>query len=372
MAEVDAIVPNGLTVASTFAGAGGSCLGYRMAGMSVLWANEFEPASVATYAANHPKTILDTRDIRDVSGQDILDAVGPVDILDGSPPCQSFSMAGKRSSGWGKSIAHADGTTQRSDDLFFEFARLLGELRPRAFVAENVRGLVQGVAKGYFKRIVAALVTQGYVVRARVLDAQWLGVPQHRERVVILGLRDDLGFTPEFPLPLPYRYSMADACPWLGGSSIEGANGFDGHAERSTEQPSATVQASRPVAVQARKAVASEPCPTVLAVNGGWSDIRLERRGHGFYPGESKSLDDSAPTVTAMGGAIWGQVSGRPLTIAEVKRLCSFPDDFELQGSYAQQWARLGNSVPPLMMFAVAKVLAAQLRGLQSERTSVD
>jgi DNA (cytosine-5)-methyltransferase 1 len=312
MAEIEATEPNGLVVASTFSGAGGSCLGYRMAGFQVAWANEFEPHAVETYRRNHPATVLDERDIRKVKGQDILDAVGPIDLFDGSPPCQSFSMAGKRSSGWGKEIAHADGTTQVSDDLFFEYARLLGELRPRVFVAENVAGLVRGVAKGYYKRIFAALVDQGYSVRTRLLDAQWLGVPQSRKRVILIGYRDDVPKPDDnwHPSPFPWRYSIAEACPAASGAS--------------QQRPVMELSTNR-FAKQPRP---SEPSPTVLASSAGWSDISVERR---------------------------------KLSIAEVKRLCSFPDDFDLQGSYAQQWARLGNSVPPLMMRAVAEKIARQL-----------
>lgn len=441
MAEVEATAWNGLTVASTFAGAGGSCTGYRMAGFRIAWANEFEPTAAACYRANHPGTVLDVRSIREVRGQDILDAVGPVDVLDGSPPCQSFSMAGQRSDGWGKVMAHADGTTQRSDDLFFEYGRLLGELRPRAFVAENVKGLVIGSAKGMFKEIMAMLADQGYVVRARLLDAQWLGVPQHRERVIIVGTRDDLGLEPVYPLPLPWRYSMMDACPWFAGAGHLQAHDETGWGEQlvGLDAPAPTVLAgqgtrgsnSHPVLVvprgthgfTPREYDMDDPSPTIVANQQRTDAPTLNRRGHGFFPGADVSPSVPAPTVTAMGGAAWGTLevegangfdgyagssvgepmptvqAGRPvalkttnrfakqadtdgpsptvlatnagwsdiavekrsLTIDEVKRLCSFPDDYVLLGNYNQQWARLGNSVPPLMMRAVARELAAVL-----------
>src|SRR5207249_1070705 len=140
---------------------------------------------------------------------------GEIDVLEGSPPCASFSTAGKREKGWGKIKAYSD-TRQRTDDLFFEFARLLEGLQPRVFVAENVSGLVKGTAKGFFLRILAALKACGYSVRARVLDAQWLGVPQARQRLIFIGVRADLGTEPIFPKPLPYRYSVREALPQLG------------------------------------------------------------------------------------------------------------------------------------------------------------
>ena len=89
-------------------------------------------------------------------------------------------------------------------------------IKPKVFVAENVSGLVKGVAKGYFKEILSKLKECGYNVRTRLLDAQWLGVPQRRQRLFFIGVRDDLGIEPAFPKPLPYRYSVRDACPWIG------------------------------------------------------------------------------------------------------------------------------------------------------------
>lgn len=187
MEEVRAIPYCGLRVASTFSGGGGSSLGYRMAGLKVVWASEFVESARETYSANFPDTPVDARDIRTVKGSEILAAVelkeGELDVLDGSPPCSAFSTAGKREAGWGVSKSYSDNKEQVVDDLFFEYARILGEVRPRAFVAENVAGLVRGTAKGYFLEILAALKAKGYRVKARVLDAQWLGVPQARQRV---------------------------------------------------------------------------------------------------------------------------------------------------------------------------------------------
>jgi len=187
MREIEGIPQNGFCVVSTFSGCGGSCLGYRMAGFRVLWASEFIPAAQETYKANHPLSILDTRDIRSVSPEDILSAVGmrkgEIDILDGSPPCASFSTAGKREKGWGKVKEYSD-KSQRTDDLFFEYIRILRGLMPKVFVAENVSGLVKGTAKGYFIEIMRELKASGYRVKCKVLDAQWLGVPQSRQRTI--------------------------------------------------------------------------------------------------------------------------------------------------------------------------------------------
>jgi DNA (cytosine-5)-methyltransferase 1 len=182
MAEIAARPLTGPTAISTFSGCGGSSLGYRMAGYRVLWANEFIPAARQTYLANFPKAIVDPRDIRKIKPAEVLSAIGikagALDLMDGSPPCASFSTAGNRSADWGKAKKYSE-TVQRVDDLFFEYARLLKGIRPKVFVAENVSGLVKGVAKGYFLDILKTLKDCGYVVRAKLLDASGWASPCH-------------------------------------------------------------------------------------------------------------------------------------------------------------------------------------------------
>ena len=124
---------------------------------------------------------------------------GELDLFDGSPPCQAFSTAGKRAKGWGKAKTYEHGAKQCNERLFDEYVRLLRGLMPKTFVAENVSGLVKGVAKGMFLEILAALKASGYRVTCRVLDAQWLGVPQMRQRTIFVGVREDLGLDPVHP-----------------------------------------------------------------------------------------------------------------------------------------------------------------------------
>lgn len=248
MAEIRALPWNGFTATSTFSGSGGSSTGYRMAGFRMAWANEFVPAARDTYRANAaPHTVLDGRDIRQVTGAELLSAaglgVGEIDLFDGSPPCASFSTAGKREAGWGTTKKYSD-TQQRSDDLFFEYARLVRECQPRTFVAENVSGLVKGTAKGYFKLILAELRACGYRVGARVLDASWLGVPQARQRLIFVGVREDLGLDPVFPKPMPFQYTVRDALPWVLGQAKAAGFGPAGGGVFPPDAPSATFGAS--------------------------------------------------------------------------------------------------------------------------------
>lgn len=355
MAEIAEIPWNGYNVISTFSGGGGSSLGYRLAGYRVLWANEFVPAAQDTYNANKaPYTILDGRDIRTVTGKDILEAIGlqegELDILDGSPPCASFSTAGKREQGWGKVKKYSD-TAQRVDDLFFEYSRLIGEIKPKTFIAENVSGLVKGSAKGYFKWILGALKANGYRVEARLLDAQWLGVPQARQRVIFVGVREDIGLDPVHPDPLPYRYSVRDAIPWI---ISQGDNaGFGKGAMREASVPSPTIGASP------QTGNGKFP-PSIIEAETDISRyaIGAERDHRGAFGNGGDITDLPAPTIlgTSVGThhMKYSETEKRKFSIAELKRVCSFPDDFNITGTYAQQWERLGRAVPPVMMQHIA------------------
>ena len=325
MRAIAAMPSNGLTVVSTFSGCGGSCLGFRMAGYRALWASEFIEAARICYAANSAKgTILDGRDIREVDPRDILKAVkkkqGQIDVLEGSPPCASFSLLGKRNEHWGAARKYSE-TVQRTDDLFFEYIRILRGLRPKVFVAENVSGLVRGVSKGYFVEVFKAMRDVGYVVESKLLDAQWLGVPQARQRIIFMGVRDDLGKSPSFPTPLPYRYSMREAIPELADTtrtmSALVLGNLNKHKVAATHFP------------RGQKHSFDQPCMTIMAVGIG----SVRREDHYLEGAEGQ----------------------RPFTIDELKRICSYPDDFVLLGTHKQQWERLGRSVPPLMMRAVAE-----------------
>jgi DNA (cytosine-5)-methyltransferase 1 len=358
MREIMTAPLNGYSVASTFSGCGGSSLGYRMAGFKVVYANEFIPSAQETYRANFPETFLDTRDIRTVTAEDILASAkleaGQLDILDGSPPCASFSTAGKRQHGWGKVKQYSD-TKQRTDDLFFEFVRILAGLRPRCFVAENVAGLVKGVGKGYFVDILAALKSAGYRVVARTLDAQWLGVPQTRQRLIFVGVREDLGYEPVHPRPLPYRYSVRDALPWLDRAEITTKKGG-----RSTGEPAPTVQTHGRRSTQSELTIVEpESDMSRYATGKEMAKLGQGEQSDRYFQLVRASLDQPSGTITAAGGnpglaSVAHPTECRKFSIAELRRICGFPDDFVLTGTYAQQWERLGRAVPPPMMAAIA------------------
>jgi DNA (cytosine-5)-methyltransferase 1 len=350
MDEIKAVPWNGYNAISTFSGCGGSSLGYKMAGFRVLWANEFIPAAQETYKANHPGTILDTRDIRQVTGKDILEsiglAVGELDLLDGSPPCASFSTAGKREAGWGKVKKYSD-TEQRVDDLFFEFSRLVKEIQPKVFIAENVSGLVKGTAKGYFLEILKALKDCGYQVEARLLDAQWLGVPQMRQRLIFCGVRNDLvDARPAFPKPLPYFYSVRDALP-----HIEFVDMGAGFGEVNTEPADSTPYMTVGNGPASGNGLATKVYARAVHDTSG------ERSQGDITDKPSPAITVGVNSVNSNHYQIHEGLQKRKFTVAELKRICAFPDDFILTGSYAQQWERLGRAVPPVMMYHIAKAI---------------
>jgi len=338
MTEIEALPWNGYKVASTFSGCGGSCLGYRMAGYRVVYANEFIEEAQRTYKANHPNSYLDTRDIRQVKPEEVMEKAGvgrgELDLLDGSPPCSAFSTAGKREAGWGKVKTYSD-KAQRVDDLFFEYVRLIDGIRPKVFVAENVNGLVKGTAKGYFKRILAALREPGYRVSCRVLDAQWLGVPQMRQRTIFVGVRDDLGHEPAHPAPLSYRYTVGEAVEGLaaGGAAKWLKPGTETYRYWLATKPGAPL-----------------------------SDAFFKANSrHSFITHKKQSPHRPANAITQGTQQLYHWSEPRTLTLQELRRIGGFPDDFELTGDFTQKWERIGRAVPPLMMSRIAGTVATEI-----------
>ncbi len=304
---------------SFFSGCGGSSTGHKMGGINIVYANEFIKPARECYKLNHPKALVDGRDIREVDPRKIMKKLGikrgDLDLLDGSPPCKSFSTAGAGSKNWGESHLYSDGVSQRTDDLFDEFVRMVDQFHPKVFVAENVPGLVHGKAKSYFVEIFKKLQNCGYAVSARVLDASQLGVAQARNRLIIVGVRNDLvkkGFIPSHPTALPTRtLTVRDLLPHI--AKIKG------------KQQSILTYIPADV-----------PSPTITASDGLTSE-----------------------TAAFSCGGFVETVKGerRKYKIAELKKISAFPDDYELTGKFEQRFERIGRAVPPLMMYHVTRHL---------------
>jgi DNA (cytosine-5)-methyltransferase 1 len=180
---------HGTTVMSTFACGGGSTMGYKLAGYDVVAANDIDPQMARVYKANHePKQFFECS-IKDLLNRDDLPQV---DVLDGSPPCSVFSMAGSREKAWQKDKMFREGQAKQVlDDLFFDFIKLVEKMKPKIVIAENVKGMLQGNAKWYTQEVVKLLKALGYKVKVFLLNAATMGVPQKRQRVFFIAHKTD-------------------------------------------------------------------------------------------------------------------------------------------------------------------------------------
>jgi DNA (cytosine-5)-methyltransferase 1 len=181
-------------VFSCFACGGGSTMGYKLAGFDVLGCNEIDPKMIEAYITNHKPKYAYLEPIQTFKlRKDLPSELYNLDILDGSPPCSSFSMAGNREKDWGKEKKFREGQAEQVlDNLFFDFIELAEKLQPKVVVAENVKGLLLGNAKEYVRKIYTAFDEAGYYCQHFLLDASKMGVPQRRERVFFIALRKDL------------------------------------------------------------------------------------------------------------------------------------------------------------------------------------
>lgn len=185
-------------VFSTFACGGGSTMGYKLAGFDVIGCNEIDPKMMACYVANHKPKYSFLEPIQTFKlRKDLPDELYNLDILDGSPPCSSFSSAGDRELSWGVEKVFREGQAlQVLDTLFFDYIELVKLLQPKVSVAENVKGLLVGDAKEYVRKIYKYYDNAGYYCQHFLLDASKMGVPQKRERVFFIAMRKDLA--PQF------------------------------------------------------------------------------------------------------------------------------------------------------------------------------
>ena len=218
------------SVVSCFAGAGGSSTGYKMSGGDVRLFTDFQDICIKNYLYNYPKTPYICADIRDLPGRYILQEAGlkkkELDILDGSPPCPPFSVNGKKEEGWGKTKVVYGKKQTNIEDLSFDFINLAETIQPKVIICENVKGLTMKPMQKHFNKMIKSIQKLGYQTTHKVLNAVDYGVAQKRERVFIVGIRNDvlkkLGHRienmvfPDFtsrvwPKPIPGAYSQKDA-----------------------------------------------------------------------------------------------------------------------------------------------------------------
>lgn len=318
--------PGAPTVISTFAGCGGSSLGYSMAGYRELLAVEWDNNAVETFHLNFPEVPVYHGDIAKLSVQECMDLAGlngpyELDVLDGSPPCQGFSTAGKR---------------ELDDDrnqLFREYVRLLRGLQPKVFVMENVSGMVKGKMKLVFAEIMRELKASGYRVSCRLLNAMYFHVPQNRQRLIFVGVREDLGIEPSHP--------EAEARPATVREAWAGLSETTRDAQVAHEWIDAKPGSKTLLALQ-RTPQGSRLAGFTMAKRLAWNEVAGTIQTGGVAPGYPGSSWPSHPAAH------------RGISTREAARLTAFPDSFGFKG-WRDGAKRIGNSVPPLFMRAIAR-----------------
>ena len=353
--------PDAPTVISTFAGAGGSSLGYSMAGYRELLAVEWDNNAAETFRLNFPGVPVYHGDICKLSVEECmrlagLTEAGQLDVLDGSPPCQGFSTAGKR---------------DMSDDrnqLFREYVRLLRGLQPKVFVMENVSGMVKGKMKLIFAEIMRELKASGYVVSARLLNAMYFNVPQSRERLIFIGVREDLGIAPSHPKAESRPYSIRDALPHIAALRFESLGVEPSRVFDVATEPMCTIR-NAGGGQQTRYYVSDcEADISRFAIGDEWSRLRPGEKSDKYLSLIRADANKPCPTITKTGGTVSAASVTHPsekrkFYAWELKRLASFHDEFKLAGGYKDAWDRIGNSVPPLFMRSIAGHVSTEILG---------
>lgn len=332
------------TTIELFAGAGGLALGIERAGFDTIGLIEFDKAASDTLKYNRPKWRVINDDIANISCLDLEKYFeiekGSLDLLSGGAPCQSFSYAGKR-----LGLEDARGT------LFYHYAKFLEQLQPKMFLFENVRGLLTHDKGRTYKTIIDIFENTGYKIQKRVLNAWDYGVAQKRERLITIGIRDDLINKMHFDFPTPHKYKpvLRDIlmdCPKSEGTS------YSEYKRKIFE---------------------------LVPPGGCWrdipADIAKKYMKSCWYMGGGRtgilrrlSLDE--PSLTVLTSPSQKQtdrchpLEPRPFTIRENARCQSFPDNWQFCGSVGQQYKQIGNAVPVNLAYDIALKIREALEEL--------
>jgi DNA (cytosine-5)-methyltransferase 1 len=338
--RLKAVKKHGHKVFSTFACGGGSSFGYKMAGFDVIGCNEIDPEMISMYRLNHNPKYSFLEPIQDFKSRDDLpDELFDLDILDGSPPCSTFSMAGSREDAWGKEKMFREGQAKQVlSDLFFDYLDLVEKLKPKVSVAENVEGMLLGKAKGYCKLIVERYHELGYDVQLFRFNAASMGVPQMRKRVFFVARRKDLDWpnlSMEFnETPITFR-EVSDNLPFQDLECTE-PSGTDKAFWGRTRPGDSYSKVADGNYFNFAKLSWDRPVPTIL----GSSSDKL-----------------SHPDVM------------RKMSWVEAALCGSYPYDYDFQGRKNNTKVYcIGMSVPPVMTAQIAAQIAEQWFGVDKEQ----
>ena len=360
-----------------FAGGGGSSCGYKLAGGDCLFMSELQQVAVDDYLANFPETPHHScADIRDVTGKQIMEMtglkVGELDILDGSPPCPPFSMSGTKQKGWGQEKT-AYGTKQKNiEDLTWEQIRIAKEMQPKVIICENVKGLTMEYAREHLQRMVNDFEECGYTTVYKVLKGQFHGVPQKRERVFIVSVRNDV--LDDIGLPFMLLENTIFPEPEDTMSTIEDAIGdLRQNNENAVEAIELCDAMKKGAKYKWLKRLPKNPDKVVSVgddVVGPWYDkVIAHRKKMGktipdkktsFYQSRRVPWHQASHTLSEQGLQTSLAVHLHPeedrvFTTKESARIMTLPDDYIFTGTLNQNLARIGLMVAPICLYYLAK-----------------
>lgn len=380
-----------------FAGAGGLTEGLKEAGFTSLYANELIPQYAATFRRNHPGVHVETGNIREIDAKSVRESlglrIGELDLLAGGPPCQGFSIN-----------APIRSQDDHRNHLFLDFVRFAEELRPKAILIENVPGMISFSNGDTLAAILAALGNIGYGADVRVLYAPHFGVPQSRWRAIIIGFLGTNVPPDAFPTPTrvaPRRVNFTST--WQGKTltqpepinlpnhtTLEEAIGDLPPLTAGEEYPDGAKYLEEPRSdyqVRMRtgsRGVFNHRAPRLSKINlerlefippgGNWTNIphdllpagmqRARTSDHTKRYGRSRAEGLSSTILTKCDphwGAFFHYKQDRSFTVREAARIQSFPDSYLFEGKSADQFAQVGNAVPPMMAEAIGRSLFATL-----------
>jgi DNA (cytosine-5)-methyltransferase 1 len=354
-----------LRCVSIFSGAMGLDIGLEQAGFEVVFAADTSAAAAGTIMANKPNCVLYRDDVCRLGASDILRqiAASDIDLLAGGPPCQAFSTAGRR-----RGI-----DDHRNGAPIFEFTRLVSELRPRAFILENVRGILSASIRwralpynnngkriddhygSLLEEVLREFVRAGYTFDVFCLNAADYGVPQSRNRVFIVGYRD--GTTPRLPIATHSRAGDLVHKPWITVRDAWSGINYDGDEFASFSERKLRYLRLVPPGSNWRS----------LPV-----ELQRESMGKAFYAKGGRtgywrrlSFDETAPTVLTepqnASTSLCHPTLDRPISIREAARLQTFPDEWRFEGTRAEKYRLIGNAVPPRLGKVIGKEIYQHL-----------
>jgi len=323
------IKPNNLNVFGIFICGGGSTMGYKLAGFNHLGGVEIDKKVADVYEANHKPKYLYNEDIRLFNERnDLPSDLYSLDILDGSPPCSTFSMAGSRDKAWGKEKQFREGQAMQTlDDLVFVYCDTIGKLKPKVAILENVKGIIQGNAKAYSIEIKKKIESFGYKVQIFLLNASTMGVPQRRERVFFIALRND------FDLPkLELKFNEKEI---LFSQIFDKTDSVKNISERLFNIWQQRIKSDRDL---------------------GDTSMRLTGKETNFST-HYQNMNEVSKTITASDKNILFDIP-RNINILECIKIGSYPLDYNFQDIDPKYL--IGMSVPPIMTAQIANQIYLQ------------